>query len=83
MSDVVTRGEVPARIRTDMLLWVGCIAGALEDAQYSEKLARAGFEAIHIEPTGVYNVADAREFLSGKGIDVDAIAPQVDRSRSR
>jgi arsenite methyltransferase len=78
VSDVVTRGEVPAEIRTDMLLWVGCIAGALEDAQYSEKLARAGFEAIRIEPTRVYDIDDAREFLSGKGIDVDAIAPQVD-----
>jgi arsenite methyltransferase len=78
VSDVVTRGEVPARIRTDMLLWVGCIAGALEDAQYSEKLARAGFEEIHIEPTRVYDIADAREFLSGKGIDVDAIAREVD-----
>ncbi|HXQ65788.1 MAG TPA: arsenite methyltransferase [Alphaproteobacteria bacterium] len=78
VSDVVTRGEVPAEIRRDLLLWVGCIAGALTDAEYSEKLARAGFEAIGIEPTRVYNVEDAREFLTGKGIDVDALAPQVD-----
>ncbi|HUI17323.1 MAG TPA: arsenite methyltransferase [Alphaproteobacteria bacterium] len=78
VSDVVTRGEVPAEIRHDLLLWVGCIAGALTDAEYSEKLARAGFEAIGIEPTRVYNVEDAREFLTGKGIDVDALAPQVD-----
>ena len=78
VSDVVTRGEVPAPVRNDMLLWVGCIAGALRDTEYSEKLASAGFEAISIEPTRVYNVEDAREFLSGTGIDVDALAPQVD-----
>ncbi|HKO08557.1 MAG TPA: arsenite methyltransferase [Alphaproteobacteria bacterium] len=78
VSDVVTRGQVPAEIRHDLLLWVGCIAGALTDAEYSEKLARAGFEAIGIDPTRVYNVEDAREFLTGKGIDVDALAPQVD-----
>ena len=78
VSDVVTRGEVPAPIRKDILLWVGCIAGALEDIEYAEKLATAGFEAISIEPTRVYDVEDAREFLNGKGIDVDALAPQVD-----
>ena len=78
VSDVVTRGAVPAQIRTDMLLWVGCIAGALQDIEYSQKLASAGFETISIEPTRVYAVEDAREFLSGKGIDVDALAPQVD-----
>jgi len=77
VSDVITRGEVPAEIRRDLLLWVGCIAGALTDAEYCEKLARAGFEAIGIEPTRVYDVEDAREFLAGKGIDVDALAPQV------
>jgi SAM-dependent methyltransferase len=78
VSDVVTRGELPAGIRNDILLWVGCIAGALRDTEYSDKLARAGFEAISIEPTRVYDVEDAREFLTGKGIDVDALAPQVD-----
>jgi arsenite methyltransferase len=78
VSDVVTRGEVPAQIRQDILLWVGCIAGALKDTEYAAKLAEAGFEAIEIEPTRVYNVEDAREFLNGKGIDVDALAPQVD-----
>ena len=78
VSDVVTRGEVPAQIRKDILLWVGCIAGALRDTEYSEKLAAAGFEEISIEPTRVYRVEDAREFLAGKGIDVDALAPQVD-----
>ena len=61
-----------------MLLWVGCIAGALDESDYRIKLAVAGFEAIGVEPTRVYKVDDAREFLSGKGVDVDAIAPTVD-----
>jgi arsenite methyltransferase len=83
VSDVVTRGEVPAPIRKDILLWVGCIAGALKDVEYAEKLARAGFAAISIEPTRVYNIEDAREFLNGKGIDVDALAPQVGKIHER
>ncbi len=78
VSDVVTRGEVPDEVRRSMMLWVGCIAGALEDAEYVRKLKRAGFEAIGVEPTRVYNVEDARQFLSGQGIDVDAVAPQVE-----
>src|SRR6202521_3419601 len=78
VSDVVTRGEVPDSVRTNMLLWVGCIAGALRDDQYRGKLSAAGFEQIEIEPTRVYNIDDAREFLSGQGFDADAIAPQVD-----
>lgn len=78
VSDVVTRGEVPADVRQNMLLWVGCIAGALDDYQYVAKLARAGFDNIEIEPTRVYNIEDARTFLSGQGVDVDAIAPQVE-----
>jgi len=78
VSDVVTRGEVPARVRENMLLWVGCIAGALQDYQYVAKLAKAGFDDIDIEPTRVYDIEDARTFLSGQGIDVDAIAPQVE-----
>jgi transposase len=61
-----------------VLAWVGCIAGALEENDYRRKLAAAGFEQIDVEPTRVYRVNDAREFLSGQGIDVDAIAPQVD-----
>lgn len=77
VSDVVTRGEVPAVVRRDMLLWVGCIAGALGDTEYAEKLAKVGFELIDIEPTRIYNIEDARAFLTGKGIDVDAIAEQV------
>ena len=78
VSDVVTRGAVPEQLRRDMLLWVGCIAGALEENEYRAKLTAAGFEAIGIEPTRVYRVEDAREFLSGKGVDVDAIAKSVD-----
>ena len=78
VSDVVTRGEVPDLIRRDMLLWVGCIAGALEDTEYAAKLAKAGFEAISIEPTRIYDIEDARAFLAGKGVDVDAIAPQIE-----
>jgi arsenite methyltransferase len=78
VSDVVTRGEVPAQIRQDMMLWVGCIAGALEEKEFAAKLAKAGFEAIEVEPTRVYDIEDAREFLSGKGVDVDAIASEVD-----
>jgi hypothetical protein len=78
VSDVVTRGTVPERIRRDILLWAGCIAGALEENDYRNKLAAAGFEAVGIEPTRVYDVEDAREFLTGEGVDVDAIALQVE-----
>jgi SAM-dependent methyltransferase len=78
VSDVVVRGEVPDEIRKSMLLWVGCIAGALGDQEYVAKLARAGFEGIEIEPTRVYSLEDARTVLSGQGIDVDAIAPEVE-----
>ena len=77
VSDVVTRGEVPADLRQNMLLWVGCIVGALQDYEYVAKLAKAGFDAIEIEPTRIYDIEDARTFLSGHGVDVDAIAPQV------
>jgi arsenite methyltransferase len=78
VSDVVTRGEMHPEIRKSVLLWVGCVAGALEENQYRDKLASAGFERIQVEPTRVYRVEDAREFLTGQGIDADAIAPQVD-----
>jgi len=78
VSDVVTRGEVPGEIRQSVLLWVGCIAGALEESEYRSKLAAAGFEKIEIEPTRIYRIEDAREFLSGQNIDVDAMARQVD-----
>jgi ubiquinone/menaquinone biosynthesis C-methylase UbiE len=77
VSDVVTRGQVPADVRQNMLLWVGCIAGALQDYQYVTKLAKAGFDDIDVEPTRIYDIEDARVFLSGQGVDVDEIAPQV------
>jgi len=78
VSDVVTRGAIPAEIRQKVLLWVGCIAGALDETEYQSKLNAAGFEQIEVEPTRVYKVDDAREFLSSAGIDVDGIASQVD-----
>lgn len=78
VSDVVTRGEIPAEVRESVLLWVGCVAGALEEGEYRRKLSSSGFEQIDLETTRVYRVEDAREFLSGQNIDVDAIAPQVD-----
>src|SRR6266436_908718 len=78
VSDVVTRGEMLPEIRQNVLLWVGCVAGALEENEYRSKLTSAGFEQIDLEPTRVYRIEDAREFLSGQNIDVDAIAPQVD-----
>jgi arsenite methyltransferase len=77
LSDVVTRGAIPEPIRRDMLLWAGCIAGALDENDYRTKLAAAGFEAIGIEPTRVYDVEDAREFLNSRNVDVDAIAAEV------
>src|SRR5208337_2101915 len=78
VSDVVTRGEILPEIRQSVLAWVGCIAGALEENEYRSKLSAAGFEQVEIEPTRIYRAEDAREFLSGQGIDVDALAPQVD-----
>jgi ubiquinone/menaquinone biosynthesis C-methylase UbiE len=79
VSDVVVRGEVPAAIRKSVELWIGCIAGALEDDDYRAKLAKAGFEEIDLEPTRIYRADDAREFLLHReGIDADAIAPAVD-----
>jgi arsenite methyltransferase len=78
VSDVVVRGHVPDDVRKNMLLWVGCIAGALEEYQYIVKLAKAGFDGIDIEPTRIYNIEDARAFLSGQGVDVDTLAPQME-----
>jgi len=78
VSDVVTRGEVPEALRNDLLLWAGCIAGALRDSDYAAKLADAGFESVEISPTRVYNVADAADFLSGKGLNLDVMAAEVD-----
>jgi len=78
VSDVVVRGTVPDSVRESMLLWVGCIAGALEEQEYRAKLTAAGFGDVSIEPTRVYNIEDARHFLSEAGIDVDAIVPEVE-----
>jgi ubiquinone/menaquinone biosynthesis C-methylase UbiE len=78
VSDVVTRGEMLPEIRKSVLLWVGCVAGALEENEYRNKLVAAGFEQVELEQTRIYRVEDAREFLAGEGIDVDAIAEEVD-----
>ncbi len=78
VSDVVVHGDVPAEVRASVLLWVGCIAGALQDTEYISKLAAAGFEGFEVEPTRTYYVEDARAFLTDQGVDVDAIAPLVD-----
>ena len=78
VSDVVTRGSVPDAVRQSMLLWVGCIAGALEEQQYRSKLTAAGFGEVSIEPTRIYNVEDARQFVASAGVDVDTIAAQVE-----
>jgi arsenite methyltransferase len=77
VSDVVVRGGVPDEVRRSMQLWVGCVAGALQESDYLAKLKKAGFSEISLEVTRVYNVEDARQFLTEAGVDVDAIAPQV------
>jgi arsenite methyltransferase len=78
VSDVVVRGPVPADIRHSVELWIGCVAGALEESLYQDKLRKAGFEDISLEPTRIYCVDDARDFLAGAGLNVEAIAPHVD-----
>ncbi|MBS1825229.1 MAG: arsenite methyltransferase [Acidobacteria bacterium] len=78
VSDVVTRGEIPAAVRQSVLAWVGCVAGALDQDDYIGKLKAAGFEQASIEPTRIYKVEDAREFLAGQGLDVEALAGQID-----
>jgi len=78
VSDVVTRGEIHPEIRKNILLWVGCVAGALDENEYRQKLESSGFEQIDIEPTRVYSTEDALSFLLDKGIDPETIAPQVD-----
>jgi arsenite methyltransferase len=77
VSDVVVRGSVPQEIRRSVELWVGCVAGALDESDYRAKLAAAGFDQIEIEPTRIYTVEDARAFLTANQIEVEAIAPQV------
>ena len=78
VSDVLTRGEMRPEIRQSVLLWVGCIAGALEENEYRQKLGAAGFEQIEIEPTRIYKADDAREFLSAEGVEAASIAAEVD-----
>ncbi|HUB18135.1 MAG TPA: arsenite methyltransferase [Acidobacteriaceae bacterium] len=78
VSDVVVRGEVPAAVRESMLLWAGCVAGALEESDYRARLQAACFEQVEIEPTRIYSTDDARQFLSGAGVDADAVAPQIE-----
>ena len=78
VSDIVVRGDVPQQVRRSMEMWVGCIAGALQDSEYIGKLAQAGFADIDIEPTRVYSIEDARQFLTVEGVDVDAMAPLVE-----
>jgi ubiquinone/menaquinone biosynthesis C-methylase UbiE len=78
VSDVVVRGEMDERVRNSMLLWVGCIAGALEEREYTVKLTDAGFTDVSIEPTREYSIEDARQFLIEAEIDADAIAAQID-----
>jgi 2-polyprenyl-3-methyl-5-hydroxy-6-metoxy-1,4-benzoquinol methylase len=78
VSDVVTRGEIAPEIRERVLLWVGCIAGALDENDYRAKLTAAGFTRVDIEPTRIYRAEDARSFLAGQGLDVDRLAPQID-----
>jgi 2-polyprenyl-3-methyl-5-hydroxy-6-metoxy-1,4-benzoquinol methylase len=77
VSDVVVRGQVPDAIRKSVELWVGCVAGALEESEYIEKLERAGFTAVGVDPTRVYDIGEAREFLSARGIDAEAAARQT------
>ena len=77
VSDIVVRGEVPPDVRRNMELWVGCIAGALEESDYTSRLRRAGFADVEIEPWRIYEVEDARRFLTGAGLDVDGLAPRV------
>src|SRR5690349_21054750 len=78
VSDVVVRGEVPSEVRKSMLLWVGCIAGALRDDDYATKLRHVGLESVEVEPARIYNTEDARTFLRAEGVDVDAIAAEVE-----
>jgi arsenite methyltransferase len=78
VSDVVVRGHVPAEIKKSMELWAGCVAGALSDDDYVAKLAKAGFENIDIEATRVYNIDDARAFLSNTGLHIDELAREVE-----
>jgi SAM-dependent methyltransferase len=78
VSDVVIRGDVPSEIRRSLELWVGCVAGALTEDEYTGKLTAAGFDSVELERWREYRIDDARAFLAGSGIDVDRLAPEVD-----
>ena len=78
VSDVVVRGDVPDAIRRSMELWIGCVAGALEEGEYGRLLRDAGFVGVEIEPWRIYDAADAREFLRAEGLDAGSIAPLVE-----
>ena len=78
VSDIVRRGKVPEEIRKSVELWIGCVAGALEETEYRNLLEQAGFEEIDVEPTRIYSLEDARGFLLEAGIDSESIAPEVD-----
>jgi SAM-dependent methyltransferase len=78
VSDVVVRGDVPAEIRHSVELWMGCVAGALEESAYRDKLGKAGFHDIEIVPTRIFRIEDANDFLAGAGLNVEALAPQMD-----
>ena len=78
VSDVVTRGEIKPEIRKSILLWVGCIAGALDETEYRVKLAAAGFESVEVEPTRIYRAEEAKDILAAKGLDVEVVSAEVD-----
>src|SRR5207244_8936312 len=78
VSDVIVRGQVPAEVRRSMELWVGCIAGALEEREYTSKLEAAGFADVELEPWRIYHIEDARAFLTASGLDVSRVASEVD-----
>jgi arsenite methyltransferase len=78
VSDVVVRGEVPSEVRRSVELWIGCVAGALEESDYRGKLAKAGFEVVGVEPTRIYRAEDARGVLARSGLDVEAVLPAIE-----
>ena len=78
VSDVVVRGDVPADVRKSMELWVGCMAGALQESEYLQKLQEAGFTSMEVQPTRVYHAGESRDFLAAAGLDLDRVAPLID-----
>jgi arsenite methyltransferase len=78
VSDVVVRGQVPPEVRRSVELWIGCVAGALEESDYRAKLAKAGFEVVEVEPTRIYRAEDARGVLARSGLDVEAVLPAIE-----